>query len=132
MKVEEGGVRFEYKNARDYNYLNLARNGSCRLLSPSDFASFDGFCALFMDTVHEITTHYGRWVLDGHGYAIYYSHQGEIMVCGRGANRHGVPAVMADKAFAWRLFNEALAHMDENGGELKQGWCYRLRDNVAA
>ena len=132
MKVSEGGVQFKYADRRDYKYLNLARNGSLVLLSPSDFASFDGFCALFMDAVHEITTHYGRWVLDGHGYALYYSHQNELMVCGRGTNRHGVPAVLANEALAWRLFNEALGHMDDNGGELKTGWSYSLRSNVVA
>ena len=133
MKVEKEGVRFEYADRRrGYKYTDLSRNVSCKLFAITDFDTYDTFAAIFMNSVHEVVTHYGKWVLDGHGYAVYYSHQNELMVCGHGTNRHGVPAVLADKAFAWRLFQEALGHMDDNGGELAKGWCYSLRDNVAA
>lgn len=133
MKVEEEfGVRFQFRGEpRDYNYFNLARNRSCKLLAPSDFTSFEAWASIFLNDIHEITTHYGRWVLDGYGYAVFYSHEGELKVCGSGTTRWGVPAVLADQAFSWRLFQEALSHMDENDGELKTGWCYSLRDNVA-
>jgi len=132
MKVSEKGVRFEYADRRnDYNYSSLGKNNTCQLFRSLDFTSFDQFAEIFLNEIHEIVTHYGRWVMDGHGYAVYYSHSCELMVCGEGTTRWGVPAVLADNAFAWRLFQEALDHMAENNGELARGWSYSLRDNVA-